>query len=134
MSADKSQPTAQEIYYAAEKCLPRLPEELQAQIDVLLVEARAGRKRDNAIIALISDDRDARQWMRQALFGDQFETLRGYQPLAGGGPVVPANSLWRCPQCDFEWRVLQAGRPVPHCPDDGSVLVQVQTNSEQRGA
>jgi len=122
-----SQPTPQEIYYAAEQYLPYLSETLRAQIKTLLSEVQAGKKRDNAILSLISDDKAARQWMRQALFGEQFETMKsGYKPLARGGPVVQANSQWECPQCGFLWRVQHKGRPVPPCPKDYSVLVRVE--------
>jgi len=122
-----SQPTPQEIYYAAELYLPYLSETLQAQINTLLSEVQAGKKRDNAILSLISDDKAARQWMRQALFGEQFETMKsGFDPLASGGPVVPANSQWKCPECGFVWRVQRKGRPVPPCPKDYSVLVRAE--------
>ena len=122
-----SHPTPQEIYYAAEQYLPYLSELLQSQIKALIKEAQAGEKRDNAILSLISDDKAARQWMRTALFGEEMETLKGgYDPLAGSGPVVQANSLWKCPKCGFTWRVQRKGRPVPHCPKDYSILVQVE--------
>jgi hypothetical protein len=127
MSNDISQPIPEEIYYAAEQYLPRLPDELQAQILALLARAHSGQKCDNAILSLMSDDQDARRWMRQALFGDQFGTLKGgYDPLAGTPTSIPSNSRWDCPQCGFEWRVLRAGRPVPPCPNDYSVLVRMK--------
>jgi hypothetical protein len=128
MPDNPSQPTPKEIYYAADQYLPYLSEPLQSQIQALLEEAQAGKKRDTIILSLISDDKAARQWMRMALFGKQFETLqRGYEPLAGGGPTsVPANSRWKCPECDFEWRVLRKGRPVPNCPEHNVALVHIK--------
>lgn len=129
MSPDKSQPEPQEVYYAAEQYLPNLSELLQSRVKILLAEAQDGQKRDTIILSLLSDDPEARQWMRQALYGEQTETMRSYDPydpLAGGGPVVKANSQWKCPQCGFIWRVQRKGRPVPNCPTDQSVLVRVK--------
>lgn len=127
MSDDITQPIPEEIYYAAEQYLPHLPEEIQPQILALIERARSGQKCDNAILFLISDDKEAREWMRKALFGAQLGTLKGvYEPLAGTPTSIPANSRWVCPKCGCEWRVLRAGRPVPPCPKDYSVLVQVK--------
>ena len=127
MSDDITQPIPEEIYFAAEQYLPHLPEELREQIRLLLERARSGQKCDNAILSLISEDEGARRWMRQALFGAQLDTLRGsFEPMAGVPTSIPANSRWVCPECGFEWRVLRAGRPVPTCPKDDSVLVHVK--------
>lgn len=135
MPQDKSQPTPEEIYYAAEKYLPYLADELREPIAALLAEARAGHKRDTAILSLISEDAAARKWMRAALFGEQLTLRGGYQPLAGSGPTsVPASSLWVCSKCGYPWRVQRKGRPVPPCPKDGSVLVQVKESPQKEGA
>jgi len=135
MSREKSQPTPQEIYSAAEACLPHLRPDLQERLAALLAEARAGQRRANRILDLTSQDPRASAWMQTALFGESADTLRGYEPLAGGGPAhVPANSRWVCPQCGFEWRVLRAGRPLPPCPRDGSALVRVTANPGEGGA
>lgn len=123
MSTDSSYPTPEEVYYAAEQYLPHLQEDLQRQVRTLLERARSGQKVDNAIISIISEDKSARKWMRQVLFtGDIAKLMRNYEPLAGNIVSVPANSVWICPKCGFEWRVLRAGRPVPPCPKDYSVL------------
>ena len=134
MPQETSHPIPEEIYYAAEQYLPLLSEPLQSQIRALLAEARAGEKRDNAILLQISEDRAAHQWLRSALLGEPVSgetVMRGYEPLPGGGPAVPANSLWRCPRCGFEWRVLHAGRPVPPCPRDGTALERVDSPSKE---
>ena|SRR5205085_1061108 len=125
MISNSSNPTPEEVYYATEQYLPILPQEVQSQVDILLEQARSGKKVDNAILSLISDDEYARKWMRKALFGEDIARVMGsYDPLPGGPVSVPANSVWECRQCDFEWRVLRAGRPVPPCPRDYSVLVR----------
>lgn len=125
MSADSSHPIAEEVYYAAEQYMQNLSESLQEQIQILLEQAHTGKKVDNAILSLISDDNSARIWMRAALFGeDAAKIMRSYEPLSGSTVSVPANSVWVCPQCGFEWHVLRAGRPVPPCPKDYSVLTQ----------
>lgn len=133
MSEDTSQPTAEEIYYAVEQYLPNLPEALQAPARSLLARASAGEKMDNALLALISEDAQARTWLRQALFGGETARLMGdYAPLPGSPLSVPANSLWICPQCGFEWRVVRAGRPLPSCPRDGSALTRVEKQPKAR--
>jgi len=127
MSIHTSQPTPEEVYYAAEKYLACLPEEIRAQLSQLLKDARSGQKRDNAILALLAEDETARRWMRAALFGEEDGILKGgYEPLPGAPASIPANSRWVCPECGFEWLVLHAGRPVPHCPHDYSILIQVK--------
>ncbi len=131
MPEDISQPTAKEIYYAIEQYFPSLPEALQAPVQTMLARARAGEKMDNALIALIAEDAKARTWLRQALFGGETARLMGeYAPLSGLPVSVPANSLWICPQCGFEWRVSRAGRPVPPCPRDGSALTPAEKQSK----
>lgn len=126
---DLSQPTPEEIYYAAEQYLPYLPVELQASVAGLLEEARAGHKRDSAILSVMSEDADARRWLRAALFGDMEKSVLGeYGPLAGG-PDVPANSRWKCPECGFVWHVSRKGRPVPPCPKCKIALKKMKQSS-----
>lgn len=124
MHTDNSQPDSHEIYYAAEKYLPYLSDSLQTQIKTLLTEVRDGQKRDTNILSLLGVDSEARKWMRQALFGEP--NIRSYSQLTGVGPLVPANSQWKCPQCGFLWHVQRKGRPVPYCPKDESVLLHVE--------
>jgi hypothetical protein len=92
VTADISNPTTEEIYYAAERYLENLPETLQAQVAALLAEVRAGHQRDNDLLALISSNETARRWMRIALHGPG--TLKGYAPLACTIGDIPAGSLW----------------------------------------
>ena len=123
-----STPTPEEIYYAAEKYLPNLTRELQAKLTPLLERALLGEKVDNTIIDLLSKDAAARYWMKLALFGEvDGVQYRGYEPLAGKPTSIMASSRWVCPQGNFEWVVLRAGRPVPPCPKDNSVLIPAKT-------
>ncbi len=126
MNTNSSDPTPEEIYYAAEQYLPLLSDELQTQSHALLEQARSGKKVDNAIVSLISDDEGARKWMRKALFGGNVaEVMGSYDPMIGNAISVPANSMWVCSNLEcsgFEWRVIRNGRPVPPCPKCFSVL------------
>jgi len=125
MNINSSQPTPEEIYYAAEQYLVVLSNDLQIQLRELLEQSRSGKKVDNAILLLISDDTDARKWMREALFGDDITNVnRVYEPMLGNSISISSKSVWVCPQCGFEWHVIRAGRPVPYCPKDYSVLVR----------
>lgn len=115
------EPTPQEVYTAAEACLPYLPSDLRDGVAALLAQARGGKNLKTAILALLAEDESARRWVRAALFGEQL-SVRGYEPLPGNPTEIPANSRWVCPQCGFVWHVARRGRPVPHCPKDGSLL------------
>ena len=129
MNTETFNPTPEEIYYAAEKYLSLLSEPLASQIKALILDqSQTGQKVDNDILTLISEDENARKWMREALFGGESgQIIRAdYSPLPGGLLSVSANSIWICPKigCGFEWRVIRTGRPVPTCPRHFSVLVK----------
>lgn len=118
--------TSDELIYAVEKLLPYLSSKLQANLALLLDRASAGQQVDNLIVDLLSRDDIARRWMGQALLLSPLEITKSLEPLPGLPSSIQASSRWVCRQCGFEWVVLRAGRPVPPCPKDYSVLVQSQ--------
>lgn len=115
--------TSDELVYAAEKLLACLPPVFQTSLSALLTRARNGEAVDNQIIDLLIQDQAARRWMKLALVDLSNDVVRGYEPLAGSPASIQASSKWKCQECGFEWVVLRAGRPVPPCPHDGSVLI-----------
>lgn len=126
---DPSQPTPREVYYAARRYLPYLPQELQQAMRDLLRRAQAGEKVDNAILETVSRDSKARKWLSVALLTDEAARM-GYELLPGPPGPIPARSLWVCPQCGFEWRVFRRGSPVPPCPKDGLPLERKGTSPD----
>lgn len=115
--------TSDEVYYAAEKYLPCLPEEMQGELKKLLEKARCGGKCDNAILQLMAQNEAARTWMAAALTGPD-QGGKDYTPIQGEIGSIEVKSHWVCPQCKkFEWRPPKAGRTPPPCPYCQSKLV-----------
>jgi hypothetical protein len=126
--------TSEELIYAAEMLLPALSPAMQESLSPLLARARKHERVDILIVDLLSDDEAASRWMRLALFSGQDELLyKGFERSAGNLGPIPANSIWVCPEsdCDFRWRVLRAGRPVPPCPIHGCDLVPLEQLPEK---
>jgi len=129
---DRTQPTEREVYYAARRARDLLPPGEQTRLDALLRRASRGEKVDNAILKLLRPYDQARDWMVNALYlGGE---TRQYATLPGEVGPIPARSLWVCPKCGFQWRVLRKGRPVPPCPYDGTPLVPFTPESEDSDA
>ena len=118
---DRTKPTPREIYYAARQAAAALPPEEREQVLELIRRGNKGAPVHHEVLEYFQKYPRLRDWLKQALFLSG--TLRGYAPLPGQPGPIPARSLWVCPQCGFQWRVLRKGRPVPPCPYDGSPLV-----------
>lgn len=119
--------TSEEVYYAAEAYLSCLPEGMQVELKALLEKARCGQKCDNAILALLAKNDQARAWMAAALMGES-QGVKDYTALQGEiGPIETGSQHWVCPKCNnFEWRPPKAGRTPPPCPHCGAQLVPAQ--------
>lgn len=117
-------PETKQIYYAAQKIKPYLKRELQDRLATLLEGPEETADIDEQIIDLLSEDEFARNWMWQALFGAQEETLsKSYTSPAGDIGTISASIIWVCPKCDFDYRITKSGQPVPPCPEHGIRLV-----------
>lgn len=126
MKEDIYAPTHEEVYYAAETYLPYLPDALKKRVKILLQKAKHEASVVDEIISLFSEDKRSRIWMRQALFLTGREVIKGgYEKIAGNPTSVSASQVWVCPKCNFQWHVSRAGRPIPSCPKDYSVLVPI---------
>ena len=118
---DRTKPTPREVYYAARRASFMLPEEQQTELDALLKRGYKGAQVHRDVLGYFDDKKPAYEWLQQALY--TASTVKGYATLPGSVGPIPARSLWVCPKCDFTWRVLRKGRPVPPCPHDGLKLV-----------
>ncbi|MCS7011197.1 MAG: hypothetical protein NZL98_07495, partial [Anaerolineales bacterium] len=129
-----SMPSSFEIAYALRRVAFLLPEKKQAELRALLRQDRPENveRAISEALRVVRSSRKAREWLEHALYfsGEKL----GHAGLPGQPTQIPARSLWKCPQCDFTWRVLRKGRPVPPCPYDGSVLVRVSSPEEKNNA
>ncbi|MFN3743036.1 MAG: hypothetical protein ACK4VW_10295 [Anaerolineales bacterium] len=116
---DPSLPSPAEIRYAVKRAAFLLPEKERKALQALL---RRKPIPEQQLLALFRETPAARQWLERALYWSSSEQTRGYEGLPGEPGEIPARSLWKCPQCDFTWRVLRKGRPVPPCPRHGLEL------------
>ncbi len=121
-TADRTQPTPREIYYAVRRLLPLLPAEERQAIIELLKRGQKGEAVETTLLRRLKPFSRIRKWLSQALYTPPEAGARTHTMLPGTIGEIPARSLWCCPKCDFSWRVLRKGRPVPPCPKDGSPL------------
>ncbi|MBL7942377.1 MAG: hypothetical protein JNM00_06410, partial [Flavobacteriales bacterium] len=109
-------PENNQVFYIARKLKPYLNSELQNRLAALLDESEGIGNTGEKIIDLLSEDEFARNWMWQALFGSQEETLsKNYTSPAGDAGPISTSSIWVCPKCDFDFRIAKSGQPVPPC-------------------
>ncbi len=121
---DRNHPTPREIYYAARRVAHLLPEDEREELMALLKRGYKGENVHHTALRILSRSPQAREWLNAALYGP-VPGMRGFAHLPGHPGPIAARSLWRCPQCGFQWRVLRKGRPVPPCPHDGAALYPV---------
>lgn len=129
MPKDRFNPTPFEVYYAARRAAQKLPPAQQAEVVELIRKTRS-RKKTHQVLAHFQDRPDLRAWLESALYlGDG---ARGFAQIGGDLTPIPARSLWVCPECGFQWRVLRKGRPVPPCLFDGTPLVPAEESRDDR--
>ncbi len=121
---DRANPTPAEVYYAARRAAEQLPATEREELLGLIRRTHKDRKAHHQVLKRFQNYPGLRSWLDKALFLS--DRTKGFAQLSGDLTPIPARSLWVCPQCGFQWRVLRKGRPVPPCPRDGSELVMAE--------
>ncbi len=108
----------EDIYRVARDLLPEMEPEMRKSIEALLQQVEKGRKTDNLIVDIITENDVLRHKLREMLGNDDNErSLGGYLPL-GGDPEPPSAQKFVCPMAghDFSKRISKAGEDPGNCP------------------
>lgn len=112
-----------EFYSAARDLLPEMDDEMRHEIEALLKQAEEGRKTDNLIIEIITENCKLRHMLREKL-GKELEHFVRYLPLGGNPKPIPAQK-YVCPVegHDYSKRISKAGEDAGNCPEHKVPLI-----------
>ncbi|SHF87732.1 hypothetical protein [Streptoalloteichus hindustanus] len=119
----------EDILDVAREFRSRLPDELAAEIDLLLARADRGEDVADAVLTALCSDDGLRDEVRQRL-DREADNNRGYGDATGyavlpGYGVPSAEIVYGCAACEYQYPVFEVGEPVPDCPHGHGALVRV---------
>ena len=105
---------------------------IDREVADLLGRAQAGEKVGNLLLDVLSRNDATREWMAQFLKNHQLQyreetdtSSKSFEPPAGEVSALEMP-IFRCPQCDYEWRRPFVGMPIRECPVHHISLVQIK--------
>ena len=112
-----------DIYRAANRLLAEMDERMRKQVEVLLHEAKSGKKTDSSIVEIITQDDRMRKRLREELNLDE-SWLRSYSPPAGN-PDSPSTKKFVCPIQGHSYvrRIQNVGEDPGQCPEHQVPLI-----------
>jgi hypothetical protein len=127
--SDRDEVGSDAVYDAGNQIARELPEllpaghaEIATRLDMLLARANRGDDVGDEILELLASTEPTRRRIDELLPVEEFDkALTDVPDFPGFGDPVEAI-VYACPQCDYEYPVVEVGEVVPACPRDGNTL------------